>query len=146
MNKTFLALLFSAAIAIIVATPINANAQLSKEELAADQVWKQNAFEYSRVIARGEAQGREEGRFRAQDMHESAQQKRNELVQAKRKIQIFKCMRATEANYINSVKQLCNNPNINCKAMVGTYSPKLLEPLINTLSKEQDICIKLAGI
>lgn len=62
-----------------------------------------------------------------------------------RGIEVANCMRKAEEKYNQSIANLCPNPNVNCKVAIAIVAPKLLDPIINTLNKEQQICIKLAS-
>lgn len=69
-----------------------------------------------------------------------ASQKKDQL-----KLEITNCMTEAKRHYNESVESICTNKTINCKIAIGYFTPKLLDPIITTLKKEQDLCIKLAS-
>lgn len=69
----------------------------------------------------------------------------NELNYAERKIQIEKCMTQAEQHY----NRITNDPEFKRKWLLLVLSnlnpEKLYDAPINTLKKEQEICVKLAS-
>ncbi|OGT38881.1 MAG: hypothetical protein A3F12_02785 [Gammaproteobacteria bacterium RIFCSPHIGHO2_12_FULL_38_14] len=63
-----------------------------------------------------------------------------------RKIKIANCMSIAKKNYDNSIAALCSNGNKNCDVVIAVAAPKLLDPIINTLNKEQEICVKMVSL
>lgn len=72
-------------------------------------------------------------------------QKHFSIENGKQNTEIENCMSNAEKEYDDSVAKLCRNSNDNCKVIIAYVAPKLLDPIINTLNRQQEICIKMAS-
>lgn len=98
-------------------------------------IWKENHIETQRMK-----------RLQWEANQKQLDLKQRAFQEKEQRIKVINCMNNSQLKYTNSIARLCSHPNINyCQLILARGAPKLLDPLINTLHKDQKICVKMAG-